>query len=335
MSKVSTSYHIMVGAVSDISRRWALRIGMITMLATGIAGCPGPTDPGVPAGQNGMLYFGTAAGGSITQFSFSTATELALFSGTEPSRASSGETAIVEGTSTGNAIKLYNAAGSSATTIYTPDRWDYVYEPVMSPDGSKIAFTYYDTYGDGPGPGSVVVDRSGAMIARFDSLLSPSWTPDGRLVMSGSWDRPKEPSTEIITPKQAGIYLSDAALATARRIDPQLNDPQPIQPSVSPDGTTVAFRMNDHIWTMKIDGTDLRQITTGTKDESYPTWSPDGKSLIFPVFGTFETTFYNAMAIVPAAPAEMINLTNESSYWVRNAAGARLNPSTSRISWLR
>ena len=36
-----------------------------------------------------------------------------------------------------------------------------------------------------------------------------------------------------------------------------------------------------HIYTAKPDGTDLRQITTGSSNNSSPSWSPDGMLLAY------------------------------------------------------
>jgi dipeptidyl aminopeptidase/acylaminoacyl peptidase len=65
-----------------------------------------------------------------------------------------------------------------------------------------------------------------------------------------------------------------------------VNDPQ-----VSPDGQWVAYvvstvntkedKSNSHVWLVKIDGTDDRQITFSQDSESSPRWSPDSKYLSF------------------------------------------------------
>lgn len=60
---------------------------------------------------------------------------------------------------------------------------------------------------------------------------------------------------------------------------------------VSPDGKTVIFvvttsdlgraKRTSHIWAMTINGQNLRQLTTGEDSESSPSFSPDGKHILF------------------------------------------------------
>jgi dipeptidyl aminopeptidase/acylaminoacyl peptidase len=62
------------------------------------------------------------------------------------------------------------------------------------------------------------------------------------------------------------------------------------EPQFSPDGTRVAFVVNEpltgekrtrHIWIYEKDKNVSRQLTYSTKSESAPRWSPDGKQLLF------------------------------------------------------
>jgi len=76
-------------------------------------------------------------------------------------------------------------------------------------------------------------------------------------------------------------FNTDNLLAIKRVGDPQL----------SPDGRTVAFtvgtvdkpgnRVLTQIYTVRIDGTGMKQITTGDRSNSSPRWSPDGKRIAF------------------------------------------------------
>lgn len=83
---------------------------------------------------------------------------------------------------------------------------------------------------------------------------------------------------------QTGFTI-DNLIATKRVGDPQL----------SPDGRTVAFTVGTvskaenktltHIYTIRIDGSGLKQITTGDKSCSSPRWSPDGKRIAYTTGG--------------------------------------------------
>lgn len=58
-----------------------------------------------------------------------------------------------------------------------------------------------------------------------------------------------------------------------------------VHPVWSPDGERLAFESdlagNWDIWTMKIDGSDLKQITNGHTQERFASWSPDGTRITF------------------------------------------------------
>jgi len=66
-------------------------------------------------------------------------------------------------------------------------------------------------------------------------------------------------------------------------------------PQLSPDGKTVAFtigtvnkaenRVLTHIYTVKIDGSGQKQLTSGEKTHSSPRWSPDGRHIAFTTGG--------------------------------------------------
>lgn len=68
---------------------------------------------------------------------------------------------------------------------------------------------------------------------------------------------------------------------------------------VSPNGRTVAFTVGDvdkignrtltHIYTVSVDGSNLKQITKGDKSNSGPRWSPDGKRLAYTMLGQIWT----------------------------------------------
>jgi TolB protein len=73
----------------------------------------------------------------------------------------------------------------------------------------------------------------------------------------------------------------DADGSGLRRITdtPRTNDSDP---AWSPDGKRIAFSEGKgDIYTIKLDGTGLRQLTDDKGGEREPTWSPDGKKIAF------------------------------------------------------
>lgn len=98
----------------------------------------------------------------------------------------------------------------------------------------------------------------------------PAFTPDARVVYRGCLNN----ACGIVRTNLDGgdpLLLTDNANDTA--------------PAVSPDGKTVAF-MSDRegdwdVFTIGIDGQNLRQLTTVTGSDGLPVWSPDGNTIAF------------------------------------------------------
>ena len=288
-----------------------LFLSLLSIFLLAVSGCSDATGPNDKAGFSGTLYYERVASG-VTKYEFTNETENTLFVGRSPSRFPSGEFVVLS--EWAQSIELVNAAGTSRTEIFTSASIFDVFEPKVSPDGNRIAFTQQIKSDQLK---TVVIDKSGQVLVEFDQLGSPSWASDGRLVMSGSWLYPYSLAADVITPSNnSSIFISDVALTTATPIGSPLD--KPLTPAISPDGSRIAFALNSHIWTMNVDGSGLKQITSGNKAENTPSWSPDGKHIACICFGTFEISYYNAIAIVPSNPSAPTDMANDAAIWPRD-----------------
>ncbi|MFY0583236.1 LpqB family beta-propeller domain-containing protein [Cystobacter fuscus] len=102
---------------------------------------------------------------------------------------------------------------------------------------------------------------------------NPSWAPDGSWLVAES---DAQGFSDVVrqAPRADAEVLG---LATAREGN--------FEPSVSPDGTRVAFvssREGDpELYVMKADGTDVRRLTHFPREDMAPRWSPDGQWISF------------------------------------------------------
>jgi hypothetical protein len=170
-------------------------------------------------------------------------------------------------------IKLFNANGEMTHNylMYT-DNYDYSPHGRLhfSPtDSNLLLFEYEDENDDDRNYVTVLDWNQGLFIKEFTTQQyhDPLWTPDGDIIL---WDsnntayRASVSGTSIGDPVELFSLPESSALHT-----------------VNPDGTRMAFEMARHIWTINMDGTDLKQIIAPkTGYETHPTWSPDGRHIL-------------------------------------------------------
>jgi len=90
-------------------------------------------------------------------------------------------------------------------------------------------------------------------------------------------------------------------------------------PSLSPDGTQMAFSYQGDIWTANANGGDARRITIHESYESDPQWSPDGQTILF----SGERYGNGDLYTIPAKGGQVTRLTHfsggdGSGRWIDN-----------------
>jgi len=187
------------------------------------------------------------------------------------------------------AIGVMNADGSGAHVIARiPKTFSYL--PDWSPDGTKIAFTNQSKHGYR----IYTVDPDGKHLAEVPITFSPntiedagieSWSPDGtRLAFSA---QPVKNGKPICDTKKGGgcddIYIVRAAGGAPTRVTRDREED--LGPVWSADGSLLVYDHDstpggcvfgdtcaEDIYTIKIDGSGARRLTTAKGDEEADWW---------------------------------------------------------------
>jgi len=164
----------------------------------------------------------------------------------------------------------------------TKDHTGYDGQPTWSPDGEWIAFV---SERDGGGiflvsalggiPKRVVSLSFAASLAYMGAIPTICWSPDGKGIVYAS-------SGEIFKVSAEGGSPVSIPLPPHRLILGYS------EPTFSPDGERLACTgltgpgiTTTQIWSMRFDGTDPVEVTSGKTFDINPVWSPDGNKLFF------------------------------------------------------
>jgi Tol biopolymer transport system component len=226
-------------------------------------------------------------------------------------------------------IYTMNPDGTGVTNItaaHTDPNWSprifYGDGPEWSPDGTKISASgsSVSDAGNCCSRNVYVMNADGTNVQRLTNTPSttegedyePTWAPDGSWLAFTSTrsESPRDPEDPINDSDDREIYRMDAdgTDETQLTATPSVNTDE--QPSISPDGTKIAFASNRHykffgdrenadlldIYIMNADGTgEPRRLTFDAADtypletqSQDPAWSPDGTRIAYESTRGFE-----------------------------------------------
>jgi Tol biopolymer transport system component len=156
-------------------------------------------------------------------------------------------------------IRIMNADGSDDVKITTGG-----FDPVWSPDGTKIAFVL--------GGGSSTLDEIWVMNADGTGRTNltnnpapdtePEWSPDGTRIAF---------TRDVGPPNGSDLYVMDAdGLNQAELVGTRVNEGSA---GWSRDGTKIAFTAEGDLYTIGVNGSGKKKITS-TSHDGHPDWQP-------------------------------------------------------------
>jgi TolB protein len=184
-----------------------------------------------------------------------------------PSFTPDGKQIIFSSTAAGGAAQLYlcNVDGAGLKRVTFSNAIDI--EPKFNPKNPReLIFT---SGRSGP-PQIYKMNVDGTDVARLTSgegdAVNAAWHPDGQII-AFSW-------TKGFAPGNYNLFIMDVATKNITQLTHGAGRNE--NPSWAPDGRHLVFSSNrsgsTQIWTMLVDGTQTRQLTTQGRNEN-PVWS--------------------------------------------------------------
>jgi Tol biopolymer transport system component len=176
-----------------------------------------------------------------------------------------------------SSIAIMDADGSNKKRIFPATDDVAAFSPSWSPDGQLVAFGYGGFFQDRKTKAAkiVMVKRDGTGLQDLTDGMPnagfPSWSPDGKKIVYRVWGK-----------EEGGLRIMNVEDRSVTVLTKEFDN----VPYWSPDGTKILFTRkhdgnNFDIFTIKPDGTDLKQLTTLPTNDAHAVWTTDGKQIMW------------------------------------------------------
>ncbi len=193
-----------------------------------------------------------------------------------PTIARDGKLVVTEKAVSDGAISIMDADGANKVRIFTASS-GAAFAPAWSPDGDWIAFGVGGYLQNRKTQSATLMlvkrDGSGARALTGDTVNAgfPSWSPDGKHIVYRVWGG-----------STWGLRILDLDEQRIRVLTTEYDN----LPFWSPDGSRITFTRkhdanNFDIYTIRPDGSDLRQLTTSAANDAHGIWNADGTQILW------------------------------------------------------
>lgn len=219
---------------------------------------------------------------------------------------------------TGESSVVTNAPGSAL-------------RPMLSPDGDTLYFTTRFHTQSGIRARNLKtgeerwvafpVDRDDQESrATRDTVAGYALTKDGKTLitsLNGKIQRVNVADGKAsVIPFKANVSMD---VNPTVHFDHRIDDDAPVRAKIircaqpSPDGKTLAFQAFDRVWTLDLSDANAKpkRLTKDERGEFQPTWTPDGKKVVFVTWGSEGGQIYT----VPAAGGEVTQVTKNPAFY--------------------
>jgi TolB protein len=207
---------------------------------------------------------------------------------------------------------------TQVTNLRSDDPGPGAFEPAWAPGGSRIAFntgtrfaapffTRVTLFTIAPDGSSLTELPLG--VGNFNG--DPAYSPDGKQI---SFDQDVGKRADGLV---HGIFIANSDGTNAHRLTTSFatHEGFDTESQWSPDGSTIAFtRVKNErkaaIFTIRVDGTGLTQLTPYKLDAASPDWSPDGTTIVFNTYWDSPGGKSADLITIPASGGKRTALTH-------------------------